>query len=403
MVNSLSHWVKKSADTRYWFNIFDSMSRIWDLVNRIISPNSDRIDPFENVVLQSDLQRLLIRSYWMDKIFWHIDTNKETQEKFSNLISIVVYNSQNQVEYVNDAYLKATWLSSKDEIIQLSREWKLYETIYGWEELERVREKVSTLDDPRSWWYLNEPFTMSKTDRVLRWNTIKNRQRDPKTKDIKDEWNVRVAIDITDINWFEELLNFERWEMNKSYWFVNTFLRFKSWFMSILNSNPELKRWVTKEQWEAFMRDLALLQKISHIWDIIVDHWPLLVYLQHDREVFLNTRLIDVTWYEHKDLNEMLNKESFGPKLFWMKEFDSFTWEIDWSEQWENIIREMTITRKDWSKMDLLWNAVRFGQDGSQFWTWTIMSPLQKLESEKDEWGESSDSWSFRWFEFDDL
>lgn len=390
-----------SRDNKYSFNIYKSMSRIWDLVNKLIIPHVEKIDPFENVVLQSDLQRLLIRSYWMDKIFGHIDTNKESQEKFSDIISIVVYNHQNQIEYVNDAYLKATWLASKEQIINLSKEWKLYEEIYEWDELERVLQKVSTLDDPRSWWYMNELFKMKKTGRILRWNTIKNRQRDPQTKWFKDVWNVRVAIDITDIEWFEELLNFERWEQIKGYGFVNTFLRFKTSFLTIMNSNPEMKRWVTKEEWQAFVSDLQLLEKISHIWDIIVDHGPLLVQLQHDREVFLNTRLMDITWYEFNELNEMLTKESYWSKLYWMKPFDDFTWDIENSNPWENIIKEMTLTRKGWTKMELLWNAIRFWQDWSQFWTWTVMSPMHKEES----WKKVSAvwEWEFKWFDFDSL
>ncbi|EKE26596.1 MAG: hypothetical protein ACD_4C00234G0004 [uncultured bacterium (gcode 4)] len=256
------------------FWCLDLATSIWNIVKSILSKRKDILDEFFFETYLMIFQKILVRAFTIDKICLPLATNTQEDEKWSNIISTVIWNWNNEIEYVNYWYIKATWLDkisngqwekvlwseksqlnilekikllSKTKIIH-KKYWEinmLYALIYDDETLERVVCKVNSLE---KWpWYVDEHFKMKLTWRTLIWNTIKNQ---------KFGWSVRTWLDVTDIEWFNDLLKSNTsWESNFN--FQKNVTSFQRWIMKTLedmcSASIELLIFdQTKEQEELF-------------------------------------------------------------------------------------------------------------------------------------------------------
>ena len=380
ILNCLSYLMNQSAAALINENVpsiarasnlgaFEVTKRICNRVKQIMDQihQASKRSPDININLTSEnlinfsMERLLIRWYWLDKIFSSSYVDNSVNHKWKDMISLVVYDEDNNIEFANEAYLKATWLNSIEEITELSKKWELYNEIYEWKNLENVIDHVTRLI-PK--WYTDKVFTMKKTGKRLRWNSKKN---------------VRVWIDVTDIRWHENILACLDSPVMSSFKYNELFSLFNIQYNQIVETVPWLdmaleKAWINKELEKNFER----LKKLSLIGDIVINFWPLPIFFTHDIEMFLNKRYIEMSWYDYSELYAFMNTWTLWDKLFWAKKFDELANKISALKVWENLNEMCTITRKWWAKIDVLWNIHKFNEKWSVFWSWIITSPINK-------------------------
>lgn len=508
-----------------------------NFVNKVIQillSWEDYIDKTSSDILKAKTQRLLVRSYGTDKIALPLKINSPEFEKYSNLISIVVWNKEDYIEYVNLWYIKATWLdklTKKDWIEQvweanadlditkkikiLSEEkimhpkfWKiskLYNLIYDEETLEVVLNHIWTLEEEWSW-YKDRIFKMKITWKSLMWNS--------KNNDLSG-WSVRTWVDVTKIQWFEKLLKsnennvsnyrfreslldffdlFEAtavnikyaiWELliywindptkykwdtrktkkeiiNKIAWFPWDYpLEFKrkiaegihkyvpfdwndddemdmyryfnveeirwkilnsilkkmgldenkkrsmaeklwlwkktEWILSkeeecviideifkneknlwIFQNNLLRELFIISEKLEEIKSELPLVEKFSNIWDIIVNFWPLLIFLNHDNEYFYNDRYLNIIWLSQKEVDDIFYYWSFSSRVYWWDSYSKVEEKIKKIKSWEAITQNMEITRSSLEKIWVLWNAHKCTPTWSNVWIWMLTGNTKK-------------------------
>jgi len=393
----------KACKSSLWAHIVteqicDRVKQILDKIIQVSQKNSQITLPKSSEdLIRFSIERALIRWFWLDKIFSPTYIEDSISKLWKDMISIVVYDNDNNVEYANDAYINATklWI---DEIKALSKEKNLYNTIYEWKALEKVLDLVGQLERwelPEG--YKDEDFPM-KTGKILKWNTKKN---------------VRVWIDVSWIKWNDRLLKCSDTPVKSVLNYNNIVNLFNIQLNQIIDSVPWLSAWLDKA-WFSKELDInfELLRKFSLIWDIIINFWPLPVFFQHDVEMFVNKRFVELSWYKYNDwgweddLYTHMNSWYMFAKLLWQAQYDSLQQRIDILAVWSNLTEMHTITRKWWEKVDVLWNIFKFEERDdrvydskpSTFWSWIITSPI----SENNESSGVKDAIWDSFFNFDD-
>jgi PAS domain-containing protein len=324
--------------------------------NICMNPTSERLINFS-------MERLDIRWYWLDKLLTPASQNEALKYIWEDMISLVIYNDDNQIEFANNAYLKAAGLSSIEEMHGLSRKWELYNEIYEWKALKRA----NFLTEPEAWeirrWYTDEIFPMKKTWRILRWSSKKN---------------VRIWIDVTDIEWYENLPPSLEMPIDKKFKYNYLVNNFNMELNQIIETVSGLKDALEKHWIKAELdKNFDMLKKISQIGDTIIDFWPLPVFFLHDNEMFINKRYMEMTSYEYNELYDFMNTWNLWDKLFGIEVFTSLTSRISDLAPWHNLNEILTVNRKWGGKIDVLWNIHKPKDQWSIFWSWIVISPIE--------------------------
>ena len=114
------------------------------------------------------------------------------------------------------------------------------------------------------------------------------------------------------------------------------------------------------------------VEKYANIWDILIDFWPLLIFMFHDDDYFYNDRYMNVMWLNLNEISELFFNGGFSNRVYWWDTFDKFKDRLRKTETWQSITQQLEITRKNLEKLWVLWNAHRCTKEWSSIWVWMV-------------------------------
>lgn len=308
---------------------------IWQIKNAAQKNSSIKIDP----VLQDDINitmnSLLARSYVLDKTF-SPEMSDGRLHKWEDSVLLSVVNENNEVEYANKSYIKRT-------------EWDL------------------------------------KNTGDLTWLT-KN--------------NVNIWVDLTEFKSWNDEADAQMLDMFKvrpddsatvSLDHNLTMKNFLSIYGKLVSSIPNLwahleKTWITQELRE----NLKRLNKLSLINDAIINNWPMPIFFSQNKEKFVNRKFVEISWYEQDELKKLLDEWKFWSKLIWSTTYGHILRLFVEIKPNESLIEVHQVKRKDWTTINVLWNIHKINFEWDAFWSWIIVSPVNKdwemIEMEDVNW-----------------